>query len=562
MIRDVAVILGGVLLVAGGLFGGWWLRGDVEARQAVGGDAHGHGHGGGEADPHAGHDHGVEAAGTIDAAALRALGVVVQPIQLAPFTATEDIPAVVADRPENHRVVRLPFGGVVQEVHVQTGDHVLPETPLLTVVREAIPPFTRDRTGELLTPLGEEVHAAVGALREATTRLAIARRERERLATLTADGVVPAAQQRESLYEIERAERAVANAEHELEHHGLTDVEIDQVAAGTTPPPQPLLWERVLRRQGWWDEHADALRDLLPASRRDRAWVVPGLGELHAAGLLDEALVDDVRATPAMAAHLAEVIALLLSGTPRPTVTAWARDGLLEPTWALRVPCADCTPESGEAPGYDVEQLHVRAGDRVAAGQEAVSLYRGAAMWIRALPIGRQLASLTRALASGAKLGAVPLVAGTGPTFSGLSILRIHPRVDGGTERSVADLPVQNEAARVNGDTRARTWRLQAGLRYRVKVPTAAPVDAFVLPRTAIVREAGTTQVLLTDGPGFRRVPVRLLQENPREVAIAYDGSIFPGDDVVVDGAFALSLALQQAESGGGGGHAHHGHSH
>ncbi len=562
MIRDLMTILFGVALVAGGLAGGWWLKSEV-ASHAGGGDAHGHDHGGADADDHAGHDHAghdhadhAEGPAPITAEARRALGVVLRPASLTKSVPSEEIPAVVADRPENHRIVRLPFGGVVEAVHGRTGDPVAPGAPLVTVLREAIPPFARERIAELLTPVGEEVHAAAGALREASKRREIARRERDRLTGLATEGVVRGSDLREMEYELERADQAVGNAEHELEHHGLTGEEIAAVAAGRTPPPQPILWERVLRRQGWWDEHSDALRALLPPSARDRAWVVPGLGELHAAGLLDQALVDDARETPALTTHLAEVIALLLGGTPRPTVTAWAQRGLLEATWTLRVPEPDDGPTDDDGPGFDLAAIHVRAGDRVTAGDAAVTLYRGATMWLRALPVGRQTATLTRALAENAPIDAVPLIPGTGPTFSDLRVLRIHPLGEGGSERSVADLIVPNEASGAGGGP--RTWRLKSGLRYRIVVPAAPPSDAFVLPRDAIVRDAGVPTLLLADGPGFRRVPVRLLHENPRQVAVAYDGSIFPGDEIVVEGAFALSLAIQQAESGGGGGHHHH----
>jgi len=56
-------------------------------------------------------------------------------------------------------------------------------------------------------------------------------------------------------------------------------------------------------------------------------------------------------------------------------------------------------------------------------------------------------------------------------------------------------------------------------------------------------------------------VPVRLLHRDDRTVVIAGDGQLHADDQVALNQAYKLHLALKMQMAGGGGGH-HHGHEH
>ena len=104
-------------------------------------------------------------------------------------------------------------------------------------------------------------------------------------------------------------------------------------------------------------------------------------------------------------------------------------------------------------------------------------------------------------------------------------------------------------------------WKLRAGQRFLLRVPTVRLENVFVLPAGGVTSDGPRRIVFLQDGAGFREVEAVIAHQDDEVAIIPYDenASIFPGDVVVTSGAYALGLALN---TGPQAVDAHHGHQH
>lgn len=105
--------------------------------------------------------------------------------------------------------------------------------------------------------------------------------------------------------------------------------------------------------------------------------------------------------------------------------------------------------------------------------------------------------------------------------------------------------------------------RLRPGMRAEFSILTSVKESVLSVPREAVLGDGGNLFVYIADyeTPGaFRRVPVAIGERNDRRVEIV--NGLFPGDEVVTTGGYALQFAgggsttLKEAMD------AAHGHSH
>jgi hypothetical protein len=179
-------------------------------------------------------------------------------------------------------------------------------------------------------------------------------------------------------------------------------------------------------------------------------------------------------------------------------------------------------------------------------------------MWLKLEPVGEEIGHVVRALEEGAALESRPLIAGTGPAMKDLKVDRLDTRAGEEERGARAYVICRNEAVQTAGA--ARSWRLRIGLRYLVLVPVAQLEGRFVLPAGAVTDDGPRKVVFLQDGDTFLTKPVYVEYEDDEVVVIANDGAIFPGDPVVLSGAFALGLALQTGSGAAADPHAGHSH--
>lgn len=589
MLRSLTTIIMGILFTALGLLAGWGLSHAGSSVDDHHEDEHEHEH---EAhaddhDPDHDHDHEDEEHAELSEHTLKTLGVVIEPVRLTDHVRTIPVRARLVDRPENRRTVVTPLGGVVRAVDVESGQVVVAGAPLARLVRDPIPLANTETALGIVLPERKHLLEGLAELRAASTELEIARRETARLEKLGTGSAsrMPelfASRLVELGYDRDRAQRRLENARAELHHHGLDDAEIARAAGGGGAPPLLDLWRRILSHHGAWGELEQQVLQQLPESEQSKPWPVVLLAELSLQGLVQPALRDLLAARPEAALRFREVAGLLLGGYSIENVAAIAEVGGLDPDLVIRAPRTGGTH-------WDLERLEARVGLHLDAGDPVGELYDPRRLWLQLEPIGDEIAHVRRAVQEHRSCRAIPVLTDAAPTLDAVHVHRLAPHGEQGT---LAYAEVQNEV--LLQEKARRSWSLQAGTEFLVQVPLETLKGRIVLPAEAVVRDGPDRVVYLVEEEDhdhehehdedeedhhedddhhdedeeededhhhlhFHPVPVHVELDGSRVVVIAADGALLEGQEVVVRGAFALHLALQQAGSDPG---ADHGHSH
>lgn len=101
------------------------------------------------------------------------------------------------------------------------------------------------------------------------------------------------------------------------------------------------------------------------------------------------------------------------------------------------------------------------------------------------------------------------------------------------------------------------TWRFKPGQRMQLLVPVERWENVIVLPVEAVAAAGPETYVFVANGKQFQRRPVHVHYRDQRNVVIANDGSLFPGEVVALNGAHQLQMAIKNKSGGGAAGHGH-----
>jgi multidrug efflux pump subunit AcrA (membrane-fusion protein) len=234
-------------------------------------------------------------------------------------------------------------------------------------------------------------------------------------------------------------------------------------------------------------------------------------------------------------------VALVQQGHSLQDVADLHRTGFLDPVVRVPVPAG--------APAWEVREVLVRPGEKIEAGAVLVLLADPRRVALEVEAPGADAALVEKAIRDGATLEARPLVEGAGPVLRGVRLAAFRPAGEGAASTRAYAVVENEEILRSMGDgPRMAAWRLRAGMRYVLRFPVRAFPESFVLPREAVATEGSERVVFLRSGQGFRRQPVHVVHEEREAAVIADDGALFPGDPVVVSGAFALSLALRASD--------------
>ena len=548
-VRRAATFLGAAvtagLILAIGLYAGWLV-----GRKGSGTAPHG------EPKEAAGGHEGHDERPRISPQTLKNLGVEFGELKPSDYVRTHEIAALVEDRPDARRPIYAPIGGRVVRLLVRTGQVVRAEEPLAEIARDAFPRPVLTLTDTVLKPLNEDFHRSIGELHTAAHALSLAREELARIRKIlgTTDGAtaLPSKTEVDLSYEERRSQKALDSARVEARRHGLTDDEIAAIEAGGPVQSDQPPARRILERNRLWSPEASQILESLPSAVRDLPYTVALLGELAGARALTPELVALVRSRPALAAAFLDVAGLIQQGETVSGLAALVDSGALAASLVLRAP--------KDAPDWDVTGVSVRDGAHVETGATLVELTDDRTVMLRAAPTGSDVGLLEAALKADSAVSAGPMAAGAGPTLSGLRVYRLDENPDGGHLAS-ATFVVQNSVLKetsAEGAPTTRTWALRAGMRYAVRVPLQTLAGRFVVPAGAVVPRGPDSVLVLKEGAIFRLVPVHVEYSDATTAVIANEG-VFPGDTVVLRGAYALSLALQ-ASSGGGDPHAGHNH--
>lgn len=238
---------------------------------------------------------------------------------------------------------------------------------------------------------------------------------------------------------------------------------------------------------------------------------------------------------------------------------------------------AQASPSPGGT-AYEVQELKVHLGDQVQAGQVLGMLANHRLLYIK----GKAFKSESPLLAKAAKNGwpveaefaeddatAWPELKQT------LTIRHLANAMDTASRTFGFFIPLINQAESYQkGGKTFLVWRFRPGQRVRLHVrveqikgePVPGSSGEFagviVLPAGAVAREGPEAYVFRANGDAFDRKPVNVLFEDRREVVLANDGGITPGQFVAQNAAAALNRVLAAQKAGDAGKDPHAGHNH
>lgn len=479
---------------------------------------------------HAPHDDHDEKPPEVSSQALLNMGVEVVDAEVVSYDLTLGIKAILEEPPLARQAVYAHIGGHILSVDVAPGMRVRKGQRLATLMREAI--------------ARPELSIVMGHLQASKSVLMIDAVELQEWAGSAQTG--PEAQQAARSAEALRAKLAL---------RGLASEEITAIEKGEAPPAFAVaVWKKTLERGGLWNALAERIFNSLPEESKKTPWSVAVVGELLAEGLVSIALADWLAKEPTAAVHLMEVASLLQQGNSLEHVQHLHELGFFDPVVEI------CASGEGETPEWDVREIHVVPGTNVVLDSPLFTLVDARRMVLNVELTPTETAMAEEALVKEWNLEAYPLAREGGLVLRGLRLGRL---AGSGPGRNRAYAEVRNEALVLPAGDQAlfHNWRLREGQQYSLRLPLRRWGEVIVVPSDAVVEEGADLVVLMRNGKVFESRKVVVLHRD-HEVAVLDPNSsdLFPGDPIVVKGAFALGLAIKASKSGGVDAHAGHVH--
>ena len=265
------------------------------------------------------------------------------------------------------------------------------------------------------------------------------------------------------------------------------------------------------------------------------------------------------------AAIEAEKQALLLHGLSEEQVQQIAENRRLLQTVTVAAP-----PFAGHPAGhshdvfYQVSQLAVKPGEHIVTGTVLAMLSDHCELFVEGRAFAQDAEALNQAANAGADLTALISADGSGTReVAALRILYVENEVEQDSRALKFYVGLPNELVR-NEQTpdghRFISWRHKPGQRVELLVPVERWANRIVLPIEAVVQDGAETYVYRQVHGRFERRPVHTEYRDQRSAVIEADGTLSPGDQVAVQGAYQIHLALKNKAGGGPDPHAGHNH--
>ncbi|MGE4159162.1 MAG: hypothetical protein AB7F75_08705 [Planctomycetota bacterium] len=315
---------------------------------------------------------------------------------------------------------------------------------------------------------------------------------------------------------------------------------------------QTWLWKEALLRNGHWLPTSDELLKALPTDLQQLPFALAVIGELGANGLLSADLVSWLTLDAGAGSSFFDIASLLLSGHALAHVRSLHKTGALGERMEIRAPSP---PED-----WDIHGIGAKPGAHVEAGDVLLHLHNPRELHVVAHPRGHEIPPLLKAFADQSLLEAIPLSQEAGPRLEDLRIQGIEDGTDGEGVEVHLEVATNDAVIRLSPEGRPyRSWALRSGSPYLLRVPSSRFKDVYVLPLGAVTEEGPDKVVYVRDGDSFRSSKVVVVHQDDEKVVLGEGSELFPGDEVVTHGAFALGLALR---AGDGAADPHAGHMH
>jgi biotin carboxyl carrier protein len=224
-------------------------------------------------------------------------------------------------------------------------------------------------------------------------------------------------------------------------------------------------------------------------------------------------------------------------------------------------------PAEGTSAGnqavLQVQSLKVNPGQHVTTGDPLAMLANHSELLIEGRAFEQDAKAISRALEDGGQVSAViEAEKGQPIRVENLQISFVAGRVDPQSRALHFYVNLPNELIRdapLDG-RRYIAWRYRPGQRLQVLVPVEKWQKQVVLPVDAIAQDGPETYVFRVNGDHLVRQPVYVQFRDQFSAVIAADGSLYPGDEVALNGAHQLLVALKNKSGGGVDPHAGHSH--
>jgi len=234
---------------------------------------------------------------------------------------------------------------------------------------------------------------------------------------------------------------------------------------------------------------------------------------------------------------------------------------LVQPVGATSSPPSTHPPHA--AARFVVTELAAKRGQSVTTGETLTVLANYESLLAEGHAFQQDAEALATAVRNNWPIQAV-LESGGKPhtVIDGLQIAYVGGEVLEISRALPFYVPIDNEI--VQQEQRAEhlyvSWRFKPGQRLRLRVPVDRVSDVFVLPVDAVASEGAERYVFVENGDHFDRRTIQVATRDQLNVAVANDGSLLPGESVVLNGAHQLQMALKNKAGGGVDPHAGHNH--
>lgn len=213
---------------------------------------------------------------------------------------------------------------------------------------------------------------------------------------------------------------------------------------------------------------------------------------------------------------------------------------------------------------YTVEKIEIFPGKLVQPGDELCDLALHTELYLEGHGFERDSRVIALAVQQQRQLTALFEGDEDAPEQrDGLTIRYVENSLDAATRTLRFFVPLKNEVIRdalADNGVIYRSWRFKPGQKVRLLVPVATLQDQIVLPADAVMRDGPEATVFRANGALMERVPVTIIHRDPRFVVLRNDGSVFPGDELALNQAHQLHLAMKKQQGSGVDLHAGHNH--
>ncbi len=277
--------------------------------------------------------------------------------------------------------------------------------------------------------------------------------------------------------------------------------------------------------------------------------------------------------SPAQVKTIIEEKSLIRQFTVKvPVIPTGADDANKEPTKAINLVqrsriqqvVAKAESDAADETVFIVEKLDVFPGKLTNPGDELCDLALHSVLQLQGEAFETESAQIYRAITERWPVTAVFELGDREPlTKDKLEILYASSVTDPQSRSFEFYLPLINDVIRdqTGPDGRSfRSWRFKPGQQVQLLVPIEKWTDRFVVPAEAVVSEGADSFVFKVNGKLLQRQAVVIEYRDSRQAVLANDGSLFPGDELAMNQAYAINLALKKASGSGVDLHAGHNH--